>query len=64
MIITALYTKMSEYAQKTIVINHPMSLSFHIRPPSSGPGKPPLQRNCNFFSGVARQKFGGRGSFT
>jgi len=30
MLISTLYTKMSEYAQKTIVINRPMSLSFHI----------------------------------
>ena len=30
MLIITLYTKMSEYTQKTIVINLPMSLSFHI----------------------------------
>ena len=30
MIIVKLYTKMSEYTQKTIEINSPMSLSFHI----------------------------------
>ena len=30
MLIIALYTKMSEYIQKTIVINRPTSLSFHI----------------------------------
>ena len=30
MLIVTLYTKMSEYTQKTIVINSPMSLSFHI----------------------------------
>ena len=30
MLIVTLYTKISEYTQKTIVINSPMSLSFHI----------------------------------
>ena len=30
MLIVTLYTKMSEYTQKTIAINSPMSLSFHI----------------------------------
>ena len=30
MLIVTLYTKMSEYTQNTIVINSPMSLSFHI----------------------------------
>jgi len=30
MLIITLYTRMSEYTQKTIVINRPMSLSFHI----------------------------------
>jgi hypothetical protein len=30
MIIVMLYTKMSEYTQKTIEIISPMSLSFHI----------------------------------
>ena len=30
MLIITLYTKMSEYIQKTIVINRPTSLSFHI----------------------------------
>ena len=30
MLIATLYTKMSEYTQKTIVIDSPMSLSFHI----------------------------------
>jgi hypothetical protein len=31
MLIITLYNKMSEYIQKTIVMNRPMSLSFHIR---------------------------------
>ena len=30
MLIVTLYTKMSEYTQNTVVINSPMSLSFHI----------------------------------
>ena len=30
MLIVTLYTKMSEYTQKTVVINRPMSLIFHI----------------------------------
>lgn len=30
MLIVTLYTKMSEYAQNTVVINRPMILSFHI----------------------------------
>ena len=30
MLIITLYAKMSEYTEKTIVINRPMSLSFHI----------------------------------
>ena len=44
MLIVTLYTKMSEYTQKTVVINSPMSLSFHIlqshftQPHNLGPG--------------------------
>jgi hypothetical protein len=30
MLIITLYARMSEYTEKTIVINRPMSLSFHI----------------------------------
>jgi hypothetical protein len=30
MLIITLYTKMSEYTQKTVEMNSPMSLSFHI----------------------------------
>jgi hypothetical protein len=43
MLIVTLYTKMSEYTQKTIVINSPMSLNFHIlRSHFTRSGKVPL----------------------
>ncbi len=31
MLIVTLYTKVSEYTQKIVVISSPMSLTFHIR---------------------------------
>jgi hypothetical protein len=42
MLIVTLYTKMSEYAQKTVVINIPMNLSFHILCSLTGPGNTTL----------------------
>ena len=55
MLIVTLYTRMSEYTQKTVVINSPMSLSFHILYSHfSRSGKAALQRKYNHCSGVAR----------
>jgi hypothetical protein len=67
MLIVTLYTKMSEYTQKTIVINSPMSLNFHIlQSHFTRSGKAALAAQIITNVAVSRAPIirAGRGSFT